>query len=285
MSNASDSRHLRLTLRTLLAWLDDTLPAAEVRQMGNQVSESPVAKELVERIQRVTRRRRLTIPPSSGPDAVDPNLVAAYLDNELKPEEVAEYEKRCLTSDVHLAEAASCHQVLSMIGQKAKVPPEARHRMYRLVRGRESVGRDVPRTFLEPREPASVVEPHYWSPAEPLKTRSWTRFLLPAAALLLVVLMALSAWMLAPSRPAADALVANRPGPGVPLAPAKPAVATRAPEPQPDAEESATAREAAATTEETKAEAPPPAVAAPVAPAKLVSEDSVALRWSPATRS
>ena len=44
---------MRLTLRTLLAWLDDTLPPIQVREIGRQVSESPYAQELVERIHRV----------------------------------------------------------------------------------------------------------------------------------------------------------------------------------------------------------------------------------------
>ncbi len=43
------------------------------------------------------------IPPLKGPDAVDANVVAAYLDNELDPDQVAELEKKCLVSDVHLA--------------------------------------------------------------------------------------------------------------------------------------------------------------------------------------
>jgi hypothetical protein len=57
---------------------------------------------------------------------------------------VAEYEKKCLTSDVALAEVASVHQILSLIGQKAKVPVEARNRMYRLVKGRESAHAATP---------------------------------------------------------------------------------------------------------------------------------------------
>ena len=130
---------MRLTLRTLLAWLDDTLTPAEVRAIGKQVAELDFAKELVERIHKVTRQRRLTVPSRTGPDAVDPNLVASYLDSELDPELVAEFEKKCLISDVHLAEVASVHQILSLIGQKAKVPPEARERMYQLIKGRESI--------------------------------------------------------------------------------------------------------------------------------------------------
>ncbi len=129
---------MRLTLRTLIAWLDDTLTPGEVRAIGLQVAESPFAKELVERVHRVTRQRRLTIPPEDGPEAADPNVVARYLDNQLPAEQVAEFEKRCLTSDVHLAEVASVHQILSLIGHKAKVPGDAKGRMYRLVQGREA---------------------------------------------------------------------------------------------------------------------------------------------------
>ena len=130
---------MRLTLRTLLAWLDDTLQPTQVREIGSQVAESPFAQELDERIHRVTRQRRLSVPSSSGPDGTDPNVVASYLDNDLDPEAVAEYEKKCLTSDVKLAEVASVHQILSLLGQKVKVPAEAKTRMYQLVKGRETM--------------------------------------------------------------------------------------------------------------------------------------------------
>src|SRR3954452_14796079 len=148
---------MRLTLRTLLAWLDDTLPPAEVREIGKQVSESPFAQELVEKIHRVTRQRRLTVPNSTGADATDPNLVASYLDNELDQDLVPEYEKLCLTSDVHMAEVASVHQILSLIGQKAKVPLEARNRMYHLVRGREAIA--PKQRAPQPAAAAQVSEP------------------------------------------------------------------------------------------------------------------------------
>src|SRR3954466_6222020 len=130
---------MRLTLRTLLAWLDDTLPPSEVREIGRQVSESPFAQGLVEKIHPVTPQRRLGVADSAGPDATDPNLVASYLDNELDQDLVPEYEKLCLTSDVHMAEVASAHQILSLIGQKAKVPTEAKNRMYHLIRGPEAI--------------------------------------------------------------------------------------------------------------------------------------------------
>ncbi len=174
---------MRLTLRTLLAWLDDTLSPNEVRLIGRQVAESTYTQELVERIGRVTRQRRLTVPPNKGPDSIDPNIVASYLDNELDPEQVSELEKRCLTSDLHLAEVASIHQILSLIGQKAKVPGDAKHRMYGLVKGRESVQTKVHKA-AHPEEVRPVSEPvQPWvtppPPSRPLYQRLW-----PAAAIL-----------------------------------------------------------------------------------------------------
>jgi hypothetical protein len=185
---------MRLTLRTLLAWLDDTLPPEEVREIGMQVSSTPFAQTLIERIRRVTRRRRLTVPPSSGPEAVDPNTVASYLDNELEAEKVAEYEKLCLESDVHLAEAASCHQILSLIKNKAKVPSESRYRMYRLFKGPEAVrtnyrGGAVPPAAGMLPDAVSGAPEAPWAKTAPVP-RSWFEQVVPwvVAVLLIVVL-------------------------------------------------------------------------------------------------
>ncbi len=185
---------MRLTLRTLLAWLDDTLSPSEVREIGNQVAESPFAKELVEKIHRVTRQRRLTVPPDDGADAVDANLVARYLDNDLDPDQVAELEKKCLTSDVHLAEVASVHQILSLIGQKAKVPVEARHRMYQLFKGREAV---KPQASRASRQTEPTPRPEQVAPwiSTPVPSRPWLEQYGPAAAVLaLMAVLGLTAW-------------------------------------------------------------------------------------------
>ncbi len=135
------SQNLRLTLRTLLAYLDDTLDPAQARAIGQKVAESEPARDLIERIKLVTHRRRLTTPASSGPGIkIDPNTVAEYLDNEVTAEQAAEVEQICLASDVHLAEVAACHQVLSLIlGEPLKPPPSANQRMYGLVRGPEAL--------------------------------------------------------------------------------------------------------------------------------------------------
>ncbi len=99
---------MRLTLRTLLAYLDDTLEPAQAKVIGQKVAESDTAQELITRIKQVTRRRRLTTPPETGPNAkLDASTIAEYLDNTLDADQLAEVEQICLASDVHLAEIAS----------------------------------------------------------------------------------------------------------------------------------------------------------------------------------
>ncbi|HKB05450.1 MAG TPA: hypothetical protein VKD90_24710 [Gemmataceae bacterium] len=132
---------LRLTLRTLLAYLDDTLPPAQAKAIGEKVAESEFAQQTVERIKTVTRRRRLTAPPVEADDqSTDPNTIAEYLDNVLPAEQLAEVEQASLDNDTRLAEVAACHQILTLVlGEPAKIPPTARRRMYRIVRGPESL--------------------------------------------------------------------------------------------------------------------------------------------------
>lgn len=130
---------MRLTLRTLLAYLDDTLDPVQTKQIGQKVAESEAARELVAKLKQVARRRRLTAPEVSG-KSVDAETVASYLDNTLPPDQVAYFEKLCLESDLHLAEVAACHQILTLIlGEPSQVPPLARQRMYGVVKGPEAI--------------------------------------------------------------------------------------------------------------------------------------------------
>ncbi|MGE0375488.1 MAG: hypothetical protein AB7Q45_08740 [Planctomycetaceae bacterium] len=125
---------MRLTLRTLLAYLDDLLEPAQARDLGERIDESPFATSIVTKIQDVVRRRRVGAPEVSGPGSrPDPNIVAEYLDNTLPPDAISELERICLESDPHLAEVAACHQVLTLVlGKPVDVPPLLRERMYSL---------------------------------------------------------------------------------------------------------------------------------------------------------
>ena len=125
---------MRLTLRTLLAYLDDVLPPDQAKELGQKLTESNYATALVDRIKEVMRRRRLSAPDLFGKAAgIEPNVVAEYLDNELTPSEIADVEKICLDSDIHLAEVAACHQILTLVlGEPVDVRSETRARMYAL---------------------------------------------------------------------------------------------------------------------------------------------------------
>jgi len=197
---------VRLTLRTLLAYLDDTLEPAETKLIGQKVAESDPAQELIARIKQVTRRRRLTTPPATGPNSFEPNTVAEYLDNTLSPEQVAEVEKACLESDVHLAEIAAAHQILTLVlGQPILVPPTAKQRMYLLVHGRRpararataaatpngAAGLD-PDSRAEEDETLLLGLPFY-------RRHAAMRWLLPLAGVLLLAALGLAVWHRLPS--------------------------------------------------------------------------------------
>lgn len=196
---------MRLTLRTLLAYLDDTLDPVQARQIGQKVAESDVARELIDRIKKVTRRRGLNAPPA-GDDLADPNTVAAYLDNDLPAEKVTEVEDRAMHSEVHLAEIAACHQLLALIvSEPARVPPTARQRMYGLVTGPEAIpGRKAVRVA-----PATVgidmTERTEDIDVNPFLSRRSSRYRIVAAAVLAALLL-IVLWVGMPERerPSAD---------------------------------------------------------------------------------
>ena len=126
---------MRLTLRTMLAYLDDVLDANEAQQIGKKISEVETASNLVMRIREAVSRPSLGAPKIGG-RAVDANTVAEYLDNTLPADRVVDFERICLMdeNDVYLAEVASCHQVLAeVLGDAAEVDPNSRTRMYGLL--------------------------------------------------------------------------------------------------------------------------------------------------------
>lgn len=127
--NENRENVMRLTLRTLLAYLDDRLPPTNAKELGQKIMKSPFAMELVERIREVKRRRRLAM-PEKPVAMIDANLVAEYLDDQLTPELVAKIEMEILSSDVKLAEVASAHEILGLLQDPVTIEPRLRDRLY-----------------------------------------------------------------------------------------------------------------------------------------------------------
>src|SRR2546430_1801858 len=123
-----------LTLRTMLAYMDDVLDPADADELKRKIEESDFASGLVARIRGATAKLRMDAPKLDGKGmGNDANTVAEYLDSQLEQDRVAEFERVCLESDKHLCEVAACHQVLTIVlGKPADVPVELRERVYAL---------------------------------------------------------------------------------------------------------------------------------------------------------
>ncbi|MCS7237012.1 MAG: hypothetical protein NZ899_01930 [Thermoguttaceae bacterium] len=123
---------MRLTLRSLLAYRHGLLSPQEAEELARKIEESAFARDLLERIGEVLRRRsgELVSGDEEGTH-LDPNTVAEYLDHVLPPERVPDFERICFESDQQLAEIASCHLILTkVLTEPVQISEESRQRMY-----------------------------------------------------------------------------------------------------------------------------------------------------------
>ena len=123
---------MKLTLRTLLAYIDNLLPPRDAEEFEALLNENAAANNLCKRIQSV-----MTRPELGAPDVLDkglhldPNVTAEYLDNVLSSEESPEYERLCISSDRQLSEVSACHQILTVVQvEPAEVDPAWRDKIY-----------------------------------------------------------------------------------------------------------------------------------------------------------
>ncbi len=124
---------MRLTLRTLLAYLDNILDEPDAEELKSKIDESEVATQLVQRIGQVGQTRLDAPPIEAEGIGADANSVAEYLDNTLAADDVPDFEQACLEADMHLGEVAACHQILTLVlGEPAEIAPRLRQSIHQL---------------------------------------------------------------------------------------------------------------------------------------------------------
>ena len=267
---------MRLTLRTLLAWMDGVLPADLEQEMAAKVSATPLAQGLADRIRDVSSRPTLPAPAVDGRGfAADPNSAAEYLDNVLHGERLGDFERICIESDMQLAEVGGCHRLLAELAREpapaSNIPPAVRHRLVEAARNpatvQPTVGDDAAAASAPWPANGRPVGRRGVRPATQQKAdgraplAAWLMAI--AAVLLLGVLVGFLGWSLGRSRArVAPAVAAGKPdakpGPREPAQPdeRKPQPAAQAPIAVPPAMQAPAAAPPAA---EPQAAAPPAA--------------------------
>ena len=125
---------MKLTLRFLLAYMDDILRPADAREVGRELGSNKTASQIVQRVRDTIRMRRLSAPdPLDETPGRNANDVAEYLDNLLPQQDIRLFEQQCLESDEQLAEVGACHQILTLVlGGGITVPESTRNKLKQL---------------------------------------------------------------------------------------------------------------------------------------------------------
>lgn len=125
---------MSISLRTLLAAADPDCDPEFRKLIELRFADFENSRPLIERIQSVVSLP-LGVPGLVDfQEELDPNLVAQYLDHQLHSREQEDFEALCLSSDVYLAELASCFSILTnSLARPAKTTPECRAALYSLV--------------------------------------------------------------------------------------------------------------------------------------------------------
>lgn len=122
---------MRLTLRTLLNWINKNLSEEDAALVAQKVEESELAKALKAQIEGIMAQEHLSAPDLlDGTPKGNANSAAEYLDNSMDPKLTPDFEKFCIHSDVMLGEIAGCHEILSRaLTQNLNLGPELRAKL------------------------------------------------------------------------------------------------------------------------------------------------------------
>ena len=146
---------MRLTLRTLLNWLNNNLSEADAALVAQKVEESELAKALKAQIEGIMAQEHLPAPELlDGTPKGNANSAAEYLDNSMDPKLTPDFEKFCIHSDIMLGEIAGCHEILSQaLTQKLELAPELRVKLcdlYKFIDANDESSIPLPQTKSQP---------------------------------------------------------------------------------------------------------------------------------------
>ncbi|MEC9094727.1 MAG: hypothetical protein VX438_18605, partial [Planctomycetota bacterium] len=166
---------MKLTLRTLIAFLDETIDENDAAELRKKIKESEAIRELIERIRQIISQPQLMALRVAGKGlGADSNYSSEYIDNTLDLEQVAEFEKLAIDSDMLLAEIAESHQILANFNQTDEaVSLRLQSRLHKTVQTIYPVDPEEPEVFPVIEDHSSIHEDYEdVSPPKKKKTRT-----------------------------------------------------------------------------------------------------------------